>query len=882
MMHLPIRPELPAAATEPPTATPLAAATPDAVWRDARALFEQALDLPPAERDALREQWITAGPELGAQEAAARELAARWLAAHEGAGPVPLLDDAPPRMVGPFAVDRLLGRGGMGEVYLAHRQGADFEQQVALKILRRRQASPALEARLAAERRILARLEHPAIARFIDGGLAVDGRSYVAMEYVSGRPLREWMQATNPSLSERLAVFREISDAVRHAHQRLVVHRDLKPGNILVTSDGRVKLLDFGVAALLDAPEAPDALEEHGDAGGRWLTPAYASPEQARGDPPTTQSDVYALGVILFELLTDQRPYEVTASSLTGLARELADVSIPAPSRVQGGVRRARQLDGDLDAIVQRATAANPAARYASVDDLLGDLTAWQARRPVSARPLTAWYALHCFVRRHRVGVLAGTLATLALLAGATAALWQARLAAEQRDAAESARDQAQRVSGFLAGLFDELRPNGAIADTGAARALLALGVERADALAANPLEHARVLDVLGRRYETYGRYQDAAVLLTRAHALREGALGSGAVEVLQSLLALAAVERRRGEYARADSLARVVLQRSAEPERRMLRIEAHESLARTAVYLARPDRAVVEARAALALQPLRGEDAAEPALRHAETLLVLGESLRHARQLAAAESVFTAARSLLLTHAGPTDTRATFTALQLADLELEQGGDSTRAAQWYRDVIAVETRSRGARQLGLIHPLRGLAELAFATGNVREAERLLRRSLAIRTERLGADHPVLAEDRAMIGRALHRQGRLREADSTYRDGVERARRGVGAVHVAVAGAALEYADFLGAVGRLDDAERQAREALGIRRQLHPSPSPQVGAAIAALGDVARRRGQRARADSLHQEALRMVEPVWGRDHVLAQRLRRALSSSVR
>jgi tetratricopeptide (TPR) repeat protein/tRNA A-37 threonylcarbamoyl transferase component Bud32 len=873
-MHSPVSPE----STAAPGARP-PAQTPEAVWREARVLFDRALDLPPVNREALKQEWAALAPEVSADSAAARQLAARWLAAHEGVGPVPLLDDAPPRMVGPFAVDRLLGRGGMGEVYLAHRTGADFEQQVALKILRRRQASPALEARLAAERRILARLEHPAIARFIDGGLAADGRSYVAMEYVSGRPLREWVQVANPPLAERLAVFREISDAVGHAHQRLVVHRDLKPGNILVTSDGRVKLLDFGVAALLDAP---DTLEERGDVDRRWLTPAYASPEQARGDPPTTQSDVYALGVILFELLTDQRPYEVSASSLTGLARELADVSIPAPSRVHGGVRRARPLDGDLDAIVQRATQANPAARYASVDDLLGDLTAWQARRPVSARPLTAWYALRCFVRRHRVGVLAGTLATLALLVGATAALWQARLAAEQRDAAESARDQAQRVSGFLAGLFDELRPNGAIADTGAARALLALGVERADALAANPLEHARVLDVLGRRYETYGRYEEAMVLLTRAHALRERALGSGAVEVLQSLLALAAVERRRGEYARADSLARVVLQRSAESGRRMLRIEAHESLARTAVYLARPDLAVVEARAALALQPLRGDEAPELALRHAETLLVLGESLRHARQLAAAESVFTAARRLLLTHAGPTDARATFTSLQLADLEIESGGDSTRAAEWYRDVIAVETRSRGERQLGLIHPLRGLAELAFATGNVREAERLLRRSLAIRTERLGADHPVLAEDRAMIGRALHRQGRLREADSTYRDGVERARRGVGAVHVAVAGAALEYAGFLSAVGRLEEAERQAREALSIRRQLHPSPSPQVGAAIAALGDIARRRGQRARADSLHEEALRMIEPVWGRDHELAQRLRRALPSTIR
>ncbi len=328
------------------------------------------------------------------------------------------------RRIGPYQLVHELGRGGMGTVWLARRADERFEQQVAIKLLKRGTDTEEVLRRFASERKILARLEHSGIARLFDGGETSDGLPFFVMEFVAGERLTTYAKEHKLSVPARLELFRKVCAAVQFAHQNLVVHRDLKPGNILVTAEGEPKLLDFGIARLLDEA-APDVTAlDH-----RRLTPAYASPEQARGEPITTASDIYTLGALLYELLTEQSPHAFTSTkpSNTELIRVIAEQDPRRPSLVAEDAETRRRLRGDLDNIVLRAMAREPARRYASANGLSDDLACHLANRPVRARPDTFGYRTGKFVRRNKVGVTAGALLTVALAAGVIATAFQAR-----------------------------------------------------------------------------------------------------------------------------------------------------------------------------------------------------------------------------------------------------------------------------------------------------------------------------------------------------------------------------------------------------------------------------------------------------------------------
>jgi serine/threonine protein kinase len=292
----------------------------------------------------------------------------------------------------------------MGAVYLAERRKEGFTQRVALKLIRAGYIDPRLDARLVEERRILARLEHPGIARFIDGGTTDSGQSYFAMEFVQGTSLLRYCAERHTGLTARLALFLDVCEAVHFAHQRFVVHGDLKPENIWVTEDGRTKLLDFGIAELVEPSDSKDSSPRTVP----WLTPAYASPEQVCGQRLTPLDDVYALGVILYELLAGVRPYETEGLAPIDLQRVVCEVEPPPPSRVARAPRDRRLLAGDLDIIVAKAMAKDPARRYASVERLADDLRRYRDRQPILARKDSAVYRLRKFTERHRVAVAAG------------------------------------------------------------------------------------------------------------------------------------------------------------------------------------------------------------------------------------------------------------------------------------------------------------------------------------------------------------------------------------------------------------------------------------------------------------------------------------------
>jgi len=426
-------------------------ATDSARWVRVREVLEEVVELPDAERSEVLRRLCGGDDELG------REVR-RLLAAESELGS--FLDPpgrstlrglvsgelTPGQRVGPWRIERFLGRGGMGEVHLASRADGSG-QRVALKVIRAGSRGTDVLRRFRRERRVLAHLRHPGIARLIDGGATPDGLPFLAMEYVEGEPIDRWCERRGSNVRERLELFGRICAAVQHAHRCLVVHRDLKPSNILVTSDGEPKLLDFGIAKMLAADEDTDP-GDRTTVGRSLLTPAYASPEQLRQEPVTTATDVYSLGVILYELLCGARPHDLGGLSPAACERVVGPTRPRPPSeRLQPGgatTRRRRALAGDLDTIALTALRTEPQRRYASVGELAWDVERHLAGLPIAARPDTVRYRAAKFVARHRglVGSLAGVF--LVLVAGLLASQVLLARARTARQGRQKALEQAQ------------------------------------------------------------------------------------------------------------------------------------------------------------------------------------------------------------------------------------------------------------------------------------------------------------------------------------------------------------------------------------------------------------------------------------------------------
>jgi eukaryotic-like serine/threonine-protein kinase len=477
-------------------------------------------------------------------------------------------------VLGAFDLLRLLGRGGMGEVWLAQRhkdvEGADsFVQQVALKVLKRGMDSEAISARFVQERRILAELNHPHFARFIDGGISAEGRLYFAMEYVDGPNLLDYANANSLSVRDRVRLLAEVGEAVAYAQNRLVVHRDLKPSNILVDGSGAPRILDFGIAKLLDE-RAPDEGLTH--TGMHALSPAYAAPEQILGEPISTATDVFALGTILFELLTGALPHARQVGSLEALAAQVNSEQALAPSRViQRGdttygsntARLLREISGDLDVIVLTALQREPARRYASAAAFAQDLRRWLEARPISAQADSRTYRFKKFVSRNRLAVGSASTVLLALIAGLSVALWQAGVARQQaaranaqtmlaENAAKASAESAERtrlVKDFMMQTFvaaDPMRrPEGAPQTVAAAfdEALKRIDIDVAD----DPKLQTDLLDDFGEVLANQGRFDEARKLLDRALALAEKNYPANSPVIAETLMNLAVIASNSG-----------------------------------------------------------------------------------------------------------------------------------------------------------------------------------------------------------------------------------------------------------------------------------------------------------------------------------------------
>ena len=600
-------------------------------WREIRTVFDRMSDLDPGDR----ERWL--GRECAGDAELAEEVRS-LLASSAVAGEfleVPAVEQIhrtdpepeapPPARIGNWDIEREVGHGGMGAVYLGVRDESGFRLRAAVKLVRRGMDSDFILRRFRTEREILSGLDHPNIARLLDGGSTADGRPYFAMEYVEGRHLLEECAARGADARQRIALFLQVCDAVAYAHRHLVVHRDLKPSNILVTPDGSPKLLDFGLARLLQ-PDAGGG--EHTETGFRLLTPDYASPEQVRGERITTSTDIYSLGVVLYHLLAGRGPYRTTdRHSAEAIARAVCDQEPERP-----GASR------DLDNIVLKALRKEPERRYESVGRLADDLKRYLEGRPVMARKDTLGYRAARFIGRHKAGTAAAAIGALALAGAMGAALYQARVARAERAAAEARfSDVRQLTDSFLFEFHDAIRdlPGSTPArELVVKRALQYLeklsSIKGGDAGLQRELATAyeRVASVQGGMYETHvGDTGGARQSLAHALAIRRELAASMPATrndreaLAQTELQLAQVEIVAGEGDAAEARSRRAVSMYAalvaeEPSSRLMRAR----LARARRYLAtsmrrtRRDEAVaILQESAAAFEALAAEDPATP-----------------------------------------------------------------------------------------------------------------------------------------------------------------------------------------------------------------------------------------------------------------------------
>lgn len=708
-------------------------------------------------------------------------------------------DDLTGDRIGPYLTTRLIGRGGMGDVYEAERDDGQFRQQVAIKIIRRGMDTDFVRDRFLRERQILASLDHPHIARLFDGGATADGSPYFVMEFVAGEPVTAYCRRTQLSINEKLKLFRKVCSAVQHAHQKLIVHRDLKPGNILITTSaegkgGEPKLLDFGIAKLL----SPDAGRPHTrtESALRMMTPEYASPEQVRGEPVATTTDVYSLGVVLYELLTERRPHEFRTYSPAEIERAICETAIEEPSKVMSRMtgppaKLARHLTGDLDNIVMMAMRIEPERRYQSVEQFSEDIRRYQEGMPVVARKDTFGYRAGKFVRRHKAGM---SILSLLIVLAVVMAIQAARIARE-RDRANQEAATAQVVTQSLVEMFEAADPGKSRGNVITARELLDRGAEKVvRELKDQPVIQAKLLDTIGRLYQNIGLYDRQQPLLEEALRLRRQALGNEHPDVATSLDHLATVARLKDDYARSESLNREAL----DMRRRLLGAESM-------------DVAVSLNNLGLVLHDRGKFDEAERLHR---------ESLEMRRKL--------------LGQAHPE------VAVSLSNLALTlyARGHSDEAERMFRESLEMRRKLLGPDHHQVAWSMSNLAGVLHRKGRLEEAERLHREALAIRRQWFGEDHPETIHTLGALASVLRDKGDCRAAMPLFEETIRRGVAVLGPDHSDVVGDKSASSPCLIKLGRYEEAEERLLAAHAGLQAAHGPQHWQIKLCVRRLAEL--------------------------------------------
>ncbi len=831
--------------------------------------------------------------------------------------------------IGVWHALRTLGRGGMGTVYLVERSEGGFRQHGAMKLLRAGADSDEFLRRFEQERQILATLNHEGIARLLDGGRDPQGRPYLVMEYVEGEPIDRASDRERLSIDQRVALFVQVAQAVAYAHRNLIAHRDIKPGNIIIGTDGKAKLLDFGIAkALADEPLGEEPLTR---TALRVFTPDYATPEQVYGQPASTATDVYQLGLLLYELLTGQRAQRVTDMSQQTLENAICRAEPVRPSeRVteDGEAATARQttpsalrrkLRGDLDNIVLKALRKEPERRYASAIAMVEDLERWRQGRPVRARPETLGYRTGKFVRRHAWAV-AASVAIVAMIAGyAVTVTLQASALARERDRAQAEAAKALQVKTLVLRVFEGANPDASGSAQLTARELLDRGwaaIERE--LGGQPDVQIELLDAVGEAYRQLGVYDRAETLFARSLEIARTEASRQPLLLARALRSRGRVRSDRGDYAAAETDLRDALGRY-----RAAFGGDHDDVATTLGDLAQLldlrgefARSETMYREALAMhRRLHGE-------RHlhvADNLGDLGMILRRQGDYAGAEPLLSASLSLRRQLLPAQHPEIAYAMTDLAQVRNDLGEyDSAEAL--YREALASLQTS-----LGETHPNVGVTMITLARvlktrRDFDGARDMLLRALEIRRKALGERHPSIALNlndigqtylesgdlgnaeryyrealdiypadspgRSMViynlGQVAEKRGDFVAAERQYREALVGQRKHYGDEHDRVAMQLNRLGIVLYRQKRLDEAETAMRQALAIYRKRLAAGHQRFAVVLLPLGQLLIERGRREDAEPLLREALKVRQAAFGEDDPRTTEAAQALAGATR
>jgi serine/threonine protein kinase/tetratricopeptide (TPR) repeat protein len=809
-------------------------------WSAVGRLFDAAQEMAPERRAAFLEEACAGAPEMKAEVESLLDSLDRSESFLER--PVAsLLLDAPDR-IGPYEVVGEIGRGGMGVVLEARRRDQGFERRVAIKLVKRGMDTDFILRRFESERRILAGLDHRNIARVLDGGSTGDGLPYFVMERIEGRNIVVYCQEENLGVAERLDLFRQVCDAVQYAHQHLVIHRDIKPSNILVTSDGVAKLLDFGLARVVQGGERETA--DRTQTALRLFTPDYASPEQVRGETLTTATDVYSLGVVLYELLTGARPYRLKSGSpeeVTGAVLE------QQPQRPSTKVR----LHRDLDSIVLAALRKEPSRRYASAEQLSEDIGRHREGLPVRARPDTFPYRAGKFVRRHKIGMAAGTVAAASLVAALSVSIVQTRAARLERDRAQVEAGKARQVSEFLRSLFESSLPRKSRGEKLTAQDLIDSGAARVDQeLAGQPELHASMLALLGSVYLELGLVPKAEPLLEKSLAIRERFLGKNHPDVAESLYFLGRLKGRQADYPRA----RALLQRAVEIREREAATPAFaETLSGLGGVLKSVGR-LQDARDLYARAVAVEEEIGGPNLH--KWLSNLAAAEEDLGEYESARRLLERALDIGIRREGKADVQVDVTLLNLAGV-LRAQEEFAGALPLFERAVTMDERVFGKESVGVAYGLGELGELCLAMGDRTRARELIGRSIETSERVLGAEHPGLAAPLTYEGRLFLAEGKPREALALF----ERARRLLERAlgdedHPEIANILVDLAQARMNLGDVAAGEPILRRALGIQRRTLVARHRDLVPTLTKLAGALRDSGHAPEARTLLAEAV--------------------------
>ncbi|HEY3933890.1 MAG TPA: serine/threonine-protein kinase [Gemmatimonadales bacterium] len=795
-------------------------------WEQIQALFHRALERPAADRPAFLDV------ESGGDGSLADEVAALL---REDARSDSLLDRGvgdvanaviggrggdPPANVGPYRIIRLLGEGGMGVVYLARRD--DLDSLAAIKLLRDAWLSPARRERFASEQRTLAQLHHPAIAQLYDADTLADGTPWFVMEYVEGQSLTTFCRERHAALEERLRLFRAVCEAVQHAHLHAVIHRDLKPSNILVTGDGSIKLLDFGIAKQLESIDRP---AEQTRTGVRLLTPAYASPEQLLAAPVGIQTDVYSLGVILYELLSGRLPYDLSACTpgeavTTVLERTPERPSMAAAGSGTSGLPSIRKSAwADLDVLCLTAMHRDVERRYRSAEALIRDIDHYLAGEPLEARADTVGYRTRKFVRRHWKGVAAASITAIGVFGLVT--FYTIRLA-RARNAAVVEAARTQRIQRFMINLFQGGDDVVAPSDSLRVVTLLDRGVQQARALDREPAVQAELAQTLGALYGKLGKLDRADSLLGAALVAQRAVSGPESPAVADNLVALGLL---RIDQARFDDAERLVRQ-AAAIDRRAL-------------------------------------PANDPAVARADA--ALGRVLEERGNYAAAIPLLDGAVQAMTAH----DSLSPDLATALTDLANTQflAGHYPAADSIDHRVLMLDRLLYGDHHPLVATALTNLGDIQFNLGHYPESEPFYRQALGITQAWYGPDHHETASALTALGRALEFENHFPAAVALLQQSLAIQERVYGPVHPHVAAALNELGGV--ALQQNHDAEAEAyfKRMVDIYRQVYHGKHYLIGIAESNLASVYMAEERYADAEPLYRDALAIYATTLAPDH---------------